>query len=66
MGFVSDSKSIPKSISHSGGILNKSLGKTFEKSFTTWIDSIGGMLGSRSLTLRKYGKNTLKDNFTRF
>ena len=49
MGFVSDSKSMPKSISRSRGILGRSLGKTSRNSFTMGTDLGGG--GIRSLDL---------------
>ena len=52
MGFVSDYKYMPKSISHSGEILGKSSRRTYGKSFTTGTDSKGGASDPRSLTLK--------------
>ena len=43
MGFVSDVKFIPKSISCSGGILGRSFGKTSGNSLTTGNDLVGGI-----------------------
>ena len=51
MGFVSDNKSIPKSISRSEREPRKSLGKTSGNYLTIGTDSMGGMSESNSWTL---------------
>lgn len=51
MVFVSSRKSIPKSISHSGGIPGRPLGKTSRKPLTTRTNSMGGTSESKSLTI---------------
>lgn len=43
MGFVSGIRSMPKSISRSGGTLGKSSGKTSGNSLTIRTDSKGGV-----------------------
>ena len=60
MEFVSDYKSIPKLIFHSGGIPRRSLGKTFGNYLTTGTDSIAGIFESKSLTLTIWYKQPLE------
>ena len=60
MRFISCNKSIPKSISHSGGIPGISLGKTSGKSLTTGTDFMGGISESKSWTHTMWYKHPLE------
>ena len=59
MGLVSGNKSMPNSISHSGGTLGRSLRNTYGNCLTTGTDSIEGVSYSRSLTLTTLYRQTL-------
>ena len=60
MGLVSNSKSIPKSISHLGGILGRSFRKTSRNFLTTGTNSMGGFSESQSLTLTIWYRHPFK------
>ena len=60
MGFVSDKKSIPKSISHFRRITRRLLGKTSRNSLITRTHSIGGILESKSWSLIMWYKHPLE------
>ena len=65
MGFVSINKLIQISISHSGGILGRSLGKTSRNSLTMGTDSTGGISESKSSALTIWYKHPFKQEIIR-
>ena len=66
MEFVSGIKSIPKSMSRLGGILERSLGKTYGNSPTSGTDSMGGISESKSWTLTIWYRQPLEIIFHAF
>ena len=60
MRFVCGIKSIPKMISHLGGVPRRSLDNTFGNFVTTGTISIGGLLESKSLILTIWYKHTFE------